>query len=262
MHYKKEDLIKQLEEMGLGTTDAVMVHSSMKAIGDVEGGAETVLDAFTAYLNDGLFMTPAHTWKQMSETYCIFDPQTEPACVGIIPNLFLKREGVVRSLHPTHSIAAIGKKAAAYVAGEENVHTPCAKGGCWDRLREIDAKILLIGVTHARNTFIHSIEEVFDVPERFTEKPTGFFVKMPDGTLKPVEMYRHYNPHTAHISEEFDKMLEGYFETGAAKRVRFGNADCILCDARKLFVVTEKILVREPNCFIDRQEIPKQWYLE
>lgn len=261
MIYTKETLKDQLRAMGLVGTDAIMVHSSMKSIGNVEGGADTVVNAFMEFFAEGLFMTPAHTWKQMSAEYNVFDPDAEPACVGIIPNIFLKRSGVVRSLHPTHSVAAFGPGAVEYVQGEECVNTPCAPGGCWDRLRDVNAKILLIGVTHARNTFIHGIEEVFDVPERFTAKPTKFQIKMPDGTMKAVQMYRHYNPKMAHISEAFDKMLDGYFETGAAKKVKFGDAECILCDAVKLFDVTGKILLKESNCFIDREEIPKEWYI-
>lgn len=257
---KKEDLKRNLQEMGLQPTDALMVHSSMKAIGEVEGGADTVVDALLEYFKEGLVMVPTHTWKQMSVEYNVYDPATEPACVGIIPNIFRTRPGVVRSLHPTHSIAAYGVGATEYIQGEENLTTPCAPGGVWDRLRSIQAKILLVGVTHARNTFIHSVEEVFDVPERFTEEPTTFQIKLPDGSLKQVDMYRHYNRHTAHISESFDKMLEGYFETGAAKRVKLGNAECILCDAAMLFEVTGRILTRERHCFIECEEIPKEWY--
>ena len=95
--YTKEDLIKCLKDMGLKSTDALMVHSSMKSIGPVEDGADTVVDAFMEYLKDGLFMTPTHTWAQMSHEYSVFDPATEPACVGIIPNIFRQREGVLRS---------------------------------------------------------------------------------------------------------------------------------------------------------------------
>lgn len=259
--YRKEDLKKDLQEMGLKPTDALMVHSSMKSIGPVEGGADTVVDALMEFFAEGLVMVPTHTWKQMSVEYNVFDPAVEPACVGIIPNIFRTRAGVVRSLHPTHSIAAYGIGAAEYVQGEEKLTTPCAPGGCWDRLREINAKILLVGVTHARNTFIHSVEEVFDVPERFTEESTAFQIKMPDGSLKQVEMYRHFNRHTAHISESFDKMLDGYFQTGAAKRTKLGDAECILCDAVKMFEVTGRILKQEINCFIDCETIPAEWYL-
>lgn len=258
--YTKQDLTGQLREMGLSPSDAVMLHSSMKAIGDVDGGADTVIDAFAEYLRDGLFMTPAHTWAQMSEAHSVFDPGTEPACVGIIPNLLLKRPGTVRSLHPTHSIAAVGHAAAEYVQGEENCTTPCTPGGCWDRLRKIHAKILLVGVTHIRNTYIHSIEEVLDVPERFTAEPLRLHIRMPDGSLRPVSMYRHYNQHTEHISESFDKLSEAYFYHGAARKTRLGDAACILCDADRLFDVTCKVLSHEPNCLIERTSIPEEWW--
>lgn len=260
MTYTKEDLLRQLQEMGLTHSDKVMVHSSMKSIGDVSGGADTVIDAFLEYLSEGLFMTPAHTWAQMSAEHSLYDPAREPACVGIIPNLFLKREGTYRSLHPTHSVAANGVGAEEYVQGEEQATTPCHVGGCWDRLRKVGARILLVGVTHARNTFIHSVEEVLDVPERFTKEPVALQILMPDGSVREVSMYRHYNRHTAHISESFDKLAEAYLYNGAAKRVKFGDADCLLCDADKVFRVTEQVLSHEINCIIDRETIPEDWW--
>ena len=63
------------------------------------------------------------------------------------------------------------------------------------------------------------------------------------------------------ISDDFDKMKEGYFNTGAAKSFKFGDAECILCDAKKLYEVTGKILEKEINCFIDRETIPSEWYM-
>ena len=260
--YTKESLINDLVKMGLKSDDAIMVHSSMKSIGEVENGADTVVDAFMEYFADGLFMTPTHTWAQMSAEYNIFDPDKEPACVGIIPNIFFKRAGVVRSLHPTHSIAAYGKNAAGYIKGEENCTTPCSPEGCWGRLKDINAKILLLGVNHVKNTFIHAVEEMFDVPERFTEKPVLFKIKMPDERLKEVRVYRHYNVNTAHISESFEKLSEAFFETGAAKRVKFGDAECILCDAKSLLEITGRVLSHELNCLIERETIPREWWGE
>lgn len=265
MTYTKQCLVNQLKEMGLDGTETIMIHSSMKAIGDVDGGADTVVDALMEFFKDGLLMTPTHTWDQMSEEYHIFDPKTEPACVGIIPNVFRIREGVVRSLHPTHSIAAYGQRAEQYVQGEENATTPCPPGGCWDRLREENAKILLIGVTHIRNTFIHSIEEVYDVQDRLTQEPTTLHIVMPDGNLKEVKMYRHFNEKADRqgqvISDNFDKMKAGFFRTGAAKSVQFGDAECILCDAKKIFEVTGKLLEKEKNCLIERESIPDEWFV-
>lgn len=102
---------------------------------------------------------------------------------------------------------------------------------------------------------------MFDVPERFTEEPVDFKIVMPGGTLKEVPMYRHYNRKMAHISESFDKMLDGYELTGAARKVCFGEAECILCDAVEMYEVTKQILKKEINCFIDKDKIPTAWYL-
>lgn len=258
----KETLKQDIKNMNLQSSDAIMIHSSMKSIGQVDGGAEAVIDAFMEYFRDGMVMMPTHTWAQMSTEYNIFDPENEPACVGILPNLFMKRQGVVRSLHPTHSMAVYGKDADKYIENEENCTTPCTPGGCWDRLRDINTKILLIGVNHIKNTYIHSVEEVYNVPERLTEKPVDFKIKMPDGDLKDVSVHRHYNPYTAHISESYDKLTQAFYETDAAKQVRFGEADCILCDAKRLFDVTGKILSHSINCIMDCDTIPEEYWRE
>ena len=260
--YTKDALVKDIKNMGLSGKEAIMVHSSMKSIGEVEGGADTVVDAFMEYFKDGLFMTPTHTWAQMSAEYSVFDPVIDPACVGIIPNVFRKREGVVRSLHPTHSIAAYGSNAAEYIKGEENATTPCPPGGCWDRLRKIDAKILLLGVTHGRNTFIHSVDEALGIKDRLTDETTLMHIVMPDGSRKDVNMHRHYNRvlGTGSFSDYFDKMKQAFYDCGAARNVRFGDADCILCDANKIFEVCKRLFSIEETCIIERDFIPEDWW--
>ncbi|MDF2485997.1 MAG: aminoglycoside N(3)-acetyltransferase, partial [Herbinix sp.] len=132
--YTKQDIICDLINIGIQPTDTLLVHSSMKAIGEVEGGADTVLNALMDYMKDGLLILPTHTWEQMNDEYLIFKVTTEPSCVGLLTNLFLKRQGVVRSWHPTHSVAAYGKDALEYCSGEENSETPCPRTGCWGKL--------------------------------------------------------------------------------------------------------------------------------
>ena len=164
--------------------------------------------------------------------------------------------GVVRSLHPTHSIAVWGKEAEAYIRGEENARTPCPIGGAWDRLRHVGAKILLVGVTHVNNTYIHSIDEVFDVPGRLVDAPITLSVKMPDGSLLP----RTYYPHEGHVSLQFDKLRKAYEELGAARDVRFGDASCILCDAKGIFDVTASVYAHDKECFTSLDMIPEEWW--
>ena len=47
--------------MNIDQNGTIIVHSSMKSIGEVEGGADTVLDAFSEYMKDGLLVFPTHT---------------------------------------------------------------------------------------------------------------------------------------------------------------------------------------------------------
>ena len=263
MQYTKQDLKRQLREAGLRNTDTILIHSSMKAIGRVEGGADTVLDAWMEYFEQGRLLLPTHTWAQMNEEHSVYDPASEESCVGLLTNLFRKRPGVVRSLHPTHSMAAYGRDAAAYVAGEENCKTPCTPGGCYDRLRQSDGKILLVGVGHERNTFIHSVEEVLNVPNRLTDRPVLYRVVMPDGSRKPVYMRRHYNVMQPHISEDFVKLEQAFYDTGVAEKVKFGDADCILCDAKGVFEVTRLCLAPDPECLVTKAAIPpERWQNE
>lgn len=255
--YTKNDLKAQLREMGLRGNETILIHSSMKAIGSVEGGAETVLDALMEFFSEGLLLLPTHTWKTVHEAQPVFDVKREAACVGSLPNLFMRRDGVIRSAHPTHSMAGCGRNAEAYLDGEEYCNTPCTPGGCYDRLRSVEGKILLIGVGHERNTYIHSVEEVLNVPNRLSAKPMKLQIIMADGTKRQVYMRKHYNPIQPHISEDFVKLTQAFLDCGAAQNFRFGSAACILCDARKLFEVTRYVLAPDPECLVTGKEIDR-----
>ena len=256
--YTKNDLKDQLKNMGLTGSETILIHSSMKSIGDVKDRADGVLDVLIDYFKDGLLLFPTHTWKTVNSENPVYNPGETPSCVGILTNLFMKRDGVIRSLHPTHSIAGIGKDAAEYLCGEENCNTPCTPGGCYDRLRQRNAKILLVGVGHERNTFIHSVEEVLNIPNRLSDKPMELYIVMPDGSKKKVYVRKHFNPHQPHISEDFVKLNQAYIDCNAAKEVKFGDADCILCDAEKIFEVTRHVLAPNPECIITEQFIDKR----
>ena len=66
MMYTKEELKQQLHQMGISEKDTVLIHTSMKAIGTVEGGPECVIDTFCEYLTEGLLLVPTHTWDDVT----------------------------------------------------------------------------------------------------------------------------------------------------------------------------------------------------
>ncbi len=243
--YTREHLMAHMREMRIDPNGTLLVHSSMKSIGPVEGGADTVLDAMTEYMKDGLLILPTHTWDHIGKSNPVCDASAEKSCVGLLTNMFRVRPGVIRSLHPTHSVAAIGKDAAEYVAGEENTHSPCSWAGCWGKLYQRKAQILMLGVNLSRCTFLHSVEEKMNVPGRLTDDEEELFTIAPDGTKYAVPQHRHCCAN----SDFFVKMDDEYASRGAMKYARFGDAECRLLDAVKSADIAMEWLKKDIDLF-------------
>lgn len=250
--HTKQSLIAQLESAGIDRLGTVLMHSSMKKIGDVEGGADTVLDALSEYMKDGLLVLPTHTWSYINADNPKFYVETSEVCVGILPELFRKRPGVVRSLHPTHSVAALGKDAAAFTAGDERWDTPCHRESAWGRLLDRKATILLVGVDLRRNTFIHGIEEWVDIPGRLTDGHEQLYTVLADGTEIPVPSRRHCG---LPWSEHFWKVEGVLEEHGALFRSKLGDADVLVCDTVKTTEVLTEMLRDNPDLFSDNEPL-------
>lgn len=258
--YTKKELIDAIIKIGIKPTDTLLVHSSMKAIGEVDGGADTVLDAFIDYLSDdGLLIFPTHTWEQINDEYNVFNPMTEPSCVGLLTNLFMKRPGVIRSLHPTHSVAALGKDAKEYTFGEEHFDTPCSRNGCWGKLYDRNAKILFLGCSLKKNTFLHGVEEWNQIPYRLMEKPRQLKIIKADGSIINRPLHSHFFP-KGDISQNYDKMLAPFLHYKAANKGKIGHAWSVLCDAVQMAEITTKFLQRNPKLFEDCNPVPEEWY--
>ena len=282
-NYNKQQLKDQLESMGLKGDETILIHSSMKAIGAVDGGADTVLDAWMEYFKDGLLLLPTHTWKTVNADNPVYNPYTTPSCVGLLTNMFMKRDGVIRSLHPTHSMSGYGKNAAEYLAGEEYHNTPCTPGGCYDRLKEVGGKVLLVGVGHERNTYIHSVEEVLNVPNRLSDMPMELVIELQEesnnsGKLPPynrdegwkkhtdnklcrkVYVRKHYNAQQPHISEDFVKLNQIFLDSGVVRKVKFGDADSLLCDAKGMFNIVRQVIAPDPGCIVTKDTLSMPEY--
>lgn len=256
MAYSKSDLISSIEKIGLKPTDTVLIHSSYKAMGNVEGGPEIVLDAFIEYMKEGLLIFPTHTWKSVLPEKPIFNVQEEKPCIGILPTLFLKRPGVKRSVHPTHSVAAIGEGADEYLSGEENMTTPCGRKGCWGKLYDMEAKILFLGDVMVKNTFLHSVEEWSNIPNRLTPETTAYTIV--DGN-KEFEMNCHR--HVGYdYSQHYIKMRDPFLAKGIAVKGYIGDGLSYLCDAKGMADLTTDYLKRNLNLFANDEPIPLEWY--
>lgn len=254
----KEDLKRQLAEMNFFPWDTVFVTADTLK-GDIEGGSETALEALCEYFNDGLLVFPTHTWKTINADHYLYDPEKEDTCSGLLPSLFLRREGVYRSLHPTYSVAAAGKKAAEFVKNDDDAQTPCPKTGCIGKLVTEHAKMLFIGCGLKGSAFIHGTEEWAEIPDRLSPDFLPVKVVLPDGTCEDRNIKRHYSS-VGDVSENYGKLEEPLLSKGIARKGVFGESECLIIDAERCAAFVSKLLQADPSLFSSAGPVPEEYY--
>ena len=156
-----EALVQDIRSLGVAKGDIVYVHSSLKSVGPIEGGADTLLASFlTALGEDGTLAVPTHSLNYVNLRAEPFDLANTPSFVGAFTELVRKHPKAFRSLQPTHSSAAIGKQ-AEWLTANHDLANPCGYESPLGRIYRENGKILLLGVGHKSNTILHFAESLF-----------------------------------------------------------------------------------------------------
>ena len=258
----KTDVFECLESLGIKKTDKVTVHSSLKSVGEIENGADGLIDAFCEYLCDGLLIIPSHTWDNIGKTR-FYDVNSTPACTGILSRVAVGRKDGKRSLHPTHSVVVFGKGGEEFIKGEEFCSSPAPVNSCLSRLYEEHGKILLIGVGHERNTFLHSVDERLKIPNRLSTDTISITIKDYNGNLIELPNFHWYSTEGVPegVSEFFPNFEKPLEYCGATHYSSLGNARVCCCDAVKTVEII-KMLWKKANydlCSTD-SPIPENYY--
>jgi aminoglycoside 3-N-acetyltransferase len=240
-----EDIVTNLRVLGIKEGDTLLVHSALSSMGKVDGGPATVIRALLDLLGEEgtLVMSTLTMWDKA------FDPEKTPSAVGIISEVFRKMPGVKRSLHPVHSVAAFGKNAEYITADHDKCETGCGEGTPYLKLREFDAKVMLLGVDMDRNTIMHSLEEAIDAKYLRTldipaptyihdyHKKTFTLKKFPPG-------HRDFLKLTPYLRRK-GKLIQGYI----------GLASVKIMSINDLFEIGLGVLEKDPLFFICEKEV-------
>ncbi len=187
-----EDIADALRQVQVGRGAVVYVHSSLSSMGYVQGGADTVIDAFLDVVGpEGTFCVPTIVYAGRGPRPP-FDVASSPSEVGRITETLRLRPGARRSDNPTHSVAAIGRKADEITAGHgggEGRPSPWGElafghESPWQRFFDLDAICVLLGVDWEVNTMFHYIQSRFIEPywsEFATAPPYPYFDRTPMG---------------------------------------------------------------------------------
>lgn len=259
----KHDIFTFLEGAGIKPDDVVTIHCSLRAIGKIEHGADDLIDAFCEYLQDGLFIVPTHTWDKVGRSSPYYDVRSTVPDIGTLAEVAAFRKDGVRSLHPTHSVAAFGKGAAEFVRGEEKCASPAPVGSCISRLYEANGKVLLVGVGHERNTYLHSVDERLGIPDRLNPTPFEITIVDYDGRiLKSPPFHTHFTAASDRcVSEYYPNYKEAFEYTGAVTYSRLGNALVYVCDCKKMTDTCKRIWENaDHDLCISAEPIPEELY--
>ena len=160
------DIEKSLKEIGLKAGDTVLFHSSLKSLGQVDGGANAVISAFLNTVTcDGTVIVPTFCQKDFDNAYKTWH-MDKPSDVGLITEVFRKMPEAKRSNQATHSVAAIGKMTDYYTSthGQSGLRTgiygdtPFAVDSPWQKMYDNNATVVFVGVGFESYTFKHLLE--------------------------------------------------------------------------------------------------------
>lgn len=257
----KNWLTTDLRTLGLAPGDVVLVHTSMKGLGHIDGGPNAVIEALLEAVGEEgtvLFPTLTGSDKDGPDHPPVIDLASTPCArfVGIVPEAARQYPGAVRSVHPTHSVVALGANQERWTNGHEHGASPCDEASPYYRLMEQGGKILLLGgVTHNSNTSMHCIEEIAGVPYHLHEALSDGRVRLPDGNEVVVrnrlhqwaELYSEFD-----LERDFTLANDPLIAAGAQRQHAIGPTDSTLIDARAMRDVLVPILKTDP-LFLLRQ---------
>lgn len=146
----------------------VMLHTSRSNIGDLDGGSEYVVNEFLNKIDitKHTLLVSALPYRGTFMDYLkqhagmIFDVRTAPIAMGSINQCFASLKDAQRSVHPTHSVVAIGKDATSYVSEHHLDSTPFGEHSPYWKLIENKGKVVLFGATLNNLTCVCAVEDL------------------------------------------------------------------------------------------------------
>jgi aminoglycoside 3-N-acetyltransferase len=239
------DLVEDLRALGVTPGRDVLVHSSLRAVGAVEGGAATVLRALVAAAgHEATIVVPTQTaWNSRSsatfraataglgpaELACYlasmpgFDPRTTPSSgMGAFAEYVRTSSGAVRSNHPQTSFAALGPGAGQCTA-DHPLACHLGESSPLGWLARRDAMILLLGVGYAVCTAFHLAE--YRLPGRRPRR--AYHCRVADGEARDREFWD-----VALDDSDFAALGGRMDSAGFVRRGRVGAAESRLIPIR------------------------------
>ena len=233
--YDAAQLTAQLRRMGISESDTLLVHSNFEPLSGFKGTPMDVVNALADLVGQqGNLLMVSIPFRGSAYDYLaqnkVFDIRKTMSMMGLITEMFRRRPGTSRSLHPTHPVLALGKDAEWLVAGHELCRYPCGPGTPFEKFRALNGKILFFDVGFEAITFFHYVEHLVmqDVPfPVYDDRVFETTVVDASGERHTVttQAYSRQYPRSA------EKLEQEMIRLGKVQKGRVGNSRLLLVTA-------------------------------
>lgn len=239
-----DQLVSEFRTLGVQSGDTLLVHSSYKSLGEVDGGPQTVVNALLATLGpEGTLIMPTFNFDFNKGQP--WDVRSTPSQMGVLTEIVRKDPRSKRVFHPIYSFAIIGKHAE--FLGGLRYKSSYERDSVFGKLRDLDGKIMVIGLSYTNSmTFFHHIEQMESVDYRFLKQFTGQVTDWDGRTWTDTFEMLVRNIDMGVITE-VNPMGELMEKAGIIKIRKLGNADVKLMKANEVYAFTAREMKRDPH---------------
>lgn len=233
--YDAEAMKASLRAAGIVETDTLLVHANFEPTSGFRGSPADLVEALVGLVGEkGNLLMVSIPFRGSAYEYLeqgkVFNAKKTMSMMGLVTEMFRRREGTLRSVHPTHPVLAYGRDAERLVEGHERSRYPCGPGTPFDKFREMHGKILFYDVGFGAITFFHHVEELLADRVPFDIYADRLFtVKALDLAGREHTIETHvFNPE---LKRAADKLEATMTRDGRIRAGRVGNSRYLLVTA-------------------------------
>jgi aminoglycoside 3-N-acetyltransferase len=251
--YSREELARDFRSLGVSPGDTVMVHASVRSVGEIAGGPDQIHLALKDALTDagtlmmyascpdgydevGRGVHPGSVELELLDKLPPFDARTARAARdnGALVELFRTYPGSLVNDHVARFV--VWGAQARHLISEQPWDFAFGRGSALERFVELNGKILLIGCDHDTVTFLHYAEHILDVPGR---RIAIFEVPVVENGVRVWKEMKEIDTsdrgaHPNWPDRFFAHIVNAYLAKTLNRGARVGHAHCFLFDAKGL----------------------------
>ena len=271
--HTRQRLAGDMRALGIAPGDVVMLHASVRAVGEVAGGPDEIHLALGDAVGEGgtLFMyagcpryvdevgrgnLTAEEEREVLEKLPPFDAETARSARdhGALVELLRTYPGARVNHHPARFVAR--GRHAAHLFSSQPWDYAFGHDSPLDRFVALDGRILLLGSDHDAVTFLHYVEHVADIPDR---RVARFRVPvLENGARAWREMAEHdtsgEGAHANWPEDFFARIVDAFLRASGNAGGRIGDAPSFVMRARELLDFARPVMervARDPRALAD-----------